>query len=374
MKHLKFIFIIILLNWSCNNSAIQLLSVDGKIKHYAHKKITLITFENSKTPIILDSTTTDHKGRFNLQTIYQPNELLAIKTEDGLPYWIVSDAQNIEVTLHANNYKSYTVQGSKASEQLHEFVNKLDKLVNEKINKQILVDSLSKQLISDSLLSIQKNELKNLQWNLKQFCKLSIAKTNNPALKYFYMFYGLQTHALDEKVVYKQLAVLCDSFPKHKQLESLKNSLSIAVKSDPKLFLVDSKAPVFSILDSSKKAISFTNFNGKFLLLNFWSSSNIAQRNQLKQLNEIYSIYKDKNFDILSISVDTSKQNWLYQIKKDSIVWKNVIDTLGFKSKLAKDYYISTTPYNILIHPNKNIIAVDIKTDQLKDKLKELIP
>ena len=373
MRYLK-ILLIIIISCSCNNASIQLLSVEGKIKNYAHKKITLITFEDNKTPVILDTTTTDNKGRFTLESIYQPNELLAVQTEEGLPYWVVSDVENIELSLNNNNYKSYTVQGSPASEQLQEFINKVEQLVDERNNKTVLVDSLSKLSISDSVLAIHKNELKNLHWKLKQFCKNSIAKTKNPALKYFYMFYGLQTNALDENVVFKQLTIICDSFPKQKQLASLKNSLAVRVKSDPKLFLVESKAPNFSIVDSTKNVISFENYSGKYLLLNFWSSKNISYRENFKILKIIYQDYKSKNFEILSIAIDSSKQNWLYQIKRDSIGWRNVMDTSGLKSKIARDYYISNTPYNILIHPNKNIIAVDIKVEQLKDKLKELMP
>jgi peroxiredoxin len=374
MKLLKWILIVVLINCSCNNSSIKLFTVEGKIKNYANKKILLISFENNETTIILDSTTTDQKGNFSLQTIYHNNELLAVQPEESLPYWLVSDVENIDIKLDFENYKSFTSKGSPATEQLYDFINQLESKANLYKEKNKLIDSLSRPPVSDSLLSVRKTELRNMQWDMKQFCKLSIAKTKNPALKYFYIFYGLQTKALDENVVFKQLSVICDSFPEHQQLASLKNSLAVAVKSDAKLFLLESKAANFSIIDSSKKIINLDTYTGKYLLLNFWSSKNNLYRDQFKLLNEAYKIYKDKNFDILSISIDSSKQNWLYQVKRDSLQWKNVLDTAALKSKMAKDYYISSTPYNILIHPNKNIIAVDVKAENLKDKLKELIP
>lgn len=374
MKHLKLVLLVSLLNWGCNNSSIKLFTVEGKIKNYLNKKILLVSFENNESTIVLDSTTTDNKGYFSLQTIYQSNELFAVQAEENLLYWLVSDAENIELKLDFENYKSFTSKGSKATEQLYTFLNKLDSLSISYKEKNKLIDSLSKPTFSDSLLTVHKTELKNMQWYMKQFCKLSIAKTKNPALKYFYIFYSLQTKALEEKVMFKQLVIICDSFPEHLQLASLKNSLALAVKSDPKLFLVDSWAPNFSILDTTKNTITLDTFSGKYLLLNFWSSKNNLYRNQFKILKDVYKNYKEKNFDILSINIDSSKQNWLYQVKRDSLQWKNIIDTAGLKSKITKDYYISTTPYNILIHPNKNIIAVDVKTENLKDKLKELIP
>ena len=374
MRKLKLVLLILLINWACNNTSIKLFTVEGKIKNYPHKKIFLISFENNETTIVLDSTTTDQKGNFSLQTIYHSNELFAVQPEESLPYWLVSDVENIELKLDYENYKSFNSKGSIASEQLYTFINTLNSLSNSSQEKNKLIDSISKQPISDSLLTIHKNELKNMQWSIKQFCKTSIAKTKNPALKYFYIFYGLQTNALNENAAFKQLSIVCDSFPQHQQLASLKNSLAIAVKTDPKLFLIDSRAANFSIIDSSKKIINLETYAGKYLLLNFWSSKNYLYRDQFKLLQQAYKLYHDKNFEILSISIDSNNQNWIYQIRRDSLPWKNVLDTAAFKSKIAKDYYITTTPYNILIHPNKNIIAVDIKTENLKDKLKELIP
>ncbi len=374
MKNLKLVLIFLLLNFSCKNSTIKLFTVEGNIKNYTHKKILLISFENNETTIILDSTTTDSKGNFSLQTIYHSNELIAVQPEESLPNWIVSDVENIFLNLDYENNKISTSKGSPATEQLYIFLAKLNYLSNNYNKKNNVIDSLSKQIISDSLLTIQKTELKNMFWKMKQFCSSSIAKTNNPALKYFYIYYGLQANAWNENDVFKQLSIICDSFPNHPQLASLKNSLAIAVKTNPKLFLIDSKAANFSIVDSANKIINLETFAGKYLLLNFWSSKNNLYREQFKILNQVYTIYQEKNFDILSISIDSSKQNWLYQIKRDSLKWKNVLDTAALKSKLAKDYYISTTPYNILIHPNKKIIAVDIKAEKLKDKLKEIIP
>ncbi len=374
MKNIKLVLLTLLINCSCNNSSIKLFTVEGKINNYVNKKILLLSFENNQTTIILDSTTTDQKGNFSLQTIHHSNELLAVQPEESLPYWLVSDVENINLKLDFENYKSYTSKGSPASEQLHTFLNKLNFLSNSYTEKNKLLDSLNKQAITDSLLTIHKTELKNMYWSMKQFCKTSIAETKNPALKYFYIFYGLQTNALDENLVFKQLSIICDSFPEHQQLVGLKNSLAVAVKSDPKLFLIDSKAAKFFIVDSSKKIINLETFAGKYLLLNFWSSKNNLYREQFKLLQQTYKIYRDKNFDILSISIDSNKQNWLYQIKRDSLPWKNIIDTAALKSKIAKDYFITRTPYNILIHPNKNIIAVDIRAENLQDKLKELIP
>ena len=374
MKHLQLVLFVSLLNWGCNNSSIKLFTVEGKIKNYSNKKILLVSFEDNESTIVLDSTTTDNKGNFSLQTIYHLNELFAVQPNESLPYWLVSDVENIELKLDFENYRSFTSKGSTATEQLYTFLNTLNSLSNSFQEKNKLIDSISKKTISDSLLTIHKNELKNMQWSIKQFCKSSIAKTKNPALKYFYIFYGLQTNALNENAAFKQLSIVCDSFPQHQQLANLKNSLAIAVKTDPKLFLVDSRAPNFSILDTTKNTITLDTYSGKYLLLNFWSSKNNLYRDQFKLLKDVYKNYKEKNFDILSINIDSSKQNWLYQVKRDSLQWKNIIDTAGLKSKITKDYYISTTPYNILIHPNKNIIAVDVKTENLKDKLKELIP
>jgi peroxiredoxin len=63
-------------------------------------------------------------------------------------------------------------------------------------------------------------------------------------------------------------------------------------------------APSFSLQDLSGKSVSLGDFKGKVVLLNFWASWCGPCRIEIPSLNRLYQLRKDKNFEILAVSVD----------------------------------------------------------------------
>lgn len=82
-------------------------------------------------------------------------------------------------------------------------------------------------------------------------------------------------------------------------------------------------------------------------------------------------IYKDKNFTILSVSLDgpDGKVKWLKAIHDDKLTWTQVSE-LAYNTKIGKKYSINTIPYNFLIGPGGKILARSLRGDELQIKLK----
>lgn len=368
MKQFSFYILFCLIFTSCQQQNINTITVTGTIKNSNKNKITLISFGATNVAIVLDTATLDSKGTFSLKSLTNEEELYAIKVDSMQEIWFVNDTREITINIDLKEYKSYQTIGSTASQALHSFISKFDSLIKiqQKINATI--DTLNKQKASDSLLNITKDEKKLLKSNIKNYCTAAVANTNSPALKYFYLYYIHQTNSLEETEVYRMITAAQKQFPKHQQLAYLYSSLSAVVKANPKLFLINEAAFDFSLIDTATSKITLKTFAGKYLLMNFYDGT---KRNE--PLFEVYEQYKTKNFDVLNVSLDSNKQVWQKVIKKDSTGWKNVIDTARFNSAIAKKYYITSLPYNILINPTGKIIAIDLSEDELKEKMKELL-
>ncbi len=358
---------------SCNQHDYKTITINGTIENGANKKIVLLSFGNSNSPIILDTSSTDKKGRFTLKSLTNDEELYAIKVDSTAEIWFVNDTKEITINANLKEYKGYTTKGSVASESLHQFLRKFDSLSTLKKNNQNNIDTLVKQKLKDSIINIAKDEKKLIDKQIKDYCNASIGSTKSPALKYFYLFYANKTAALNENEIFKLTAAACTQFPKNTQLQGLKNSLSAIVKSNPKLFLINESATDFNYKDTANKSITLKSFKNKYLLIDFWESGNKDYKQQTNYLVETYRLFKDKNFDILGISLDTLKMPWQKAIKQDSLVWTQVQDTLGFKSDVVKKYYLSSLPYNVLVNPTGKIVAIDIRGEVLREKLKELL-
>ena len=88
-----------------------------------------------------------------------------------------------------------------------------------------------------------------------------------------------------------------------------------------------------------------------------------------------FNQFKDKNFTILSVSLDkeTGKEAWLKAIQDDHLTWNHVSDLKFWNNAVAVQYGIHSVPDNFLIGPDGKIIARGLRGDALASKLAELI-
>lgn len=130
-----------------------------------------------------------------------------------------------------------------------------------------------------------------------------------------------------------------------------------------------------SLWDTTKK-VSLSDYKGKYLLIDFWSTTCGPCIAEFPFLLEAYNKYKGKNFEILSISLDNDYKKALNYVEKNKhkLPWAHAIETKSFRSRIAKDFDVLAIPLPILIDPNGKVIATDveIRGKYLLNKLKAI--
>ncbi len=146
-----------------------------------------------------------------------------------------------------------------------------------------------------------------------------------------------------------------------------------AFNEERKKVIIGAVAPDFAFNDTGGNPIALSSLRGKILLVDFWASWCRPCRIENPDIVKIYHQYKDKGFDILGVSLDYKKEEWLDAIEKDGLTWHHVSDLKGKRSEAVRLFRINAIPYNLLLDAEGRIIARNLHGVALENKLKELL-
>ena len=90
-------------------------------------------------------------------------------------------------------------------------------------------------------------------------------------------------------------------------------------------------------------------------------------------MEELHKKYSANDFEVYAISLDVKKTLWLKAIKKDKLTYTQVVDTSGWNSKVAEQFYVDALPTNFLIDRLGRIVAINLEGKALFDKVKNLV-
>ena len=122
--------------------------------------------------------------------------------------------------------------------------------------------------------------------------------------------------------------------------------------------------------DGSKVSLSDYVGKGKYVLVDFWASWCAPCRAEMPAIASLYNKYKNKNFEVLGVAVWDKVENTKTAIDELGLTWPQILDAQTIPTQI---YGIDGIPHLILFAPDGTIVSRNLRGDQLKEKLAEVM-
>lgn len=360
MKNITLLALAIFLLVSCSEKK---QTISGEIENLGEAEIILNKYTTKG--IVEVAKTKAAEGKFSFEYSPEEPEMHFVKTEKfNVPLFL--DNSSVTITGDVESPADIVVEGSASDEEYKAF---------EKIMIPLSEDqmSLRKQYRDYSQRGDQENmkaiytEYETLQNKTIQTIKDHITDYNDTYLSAFLAdVYFTNTDDFEElKAIFTTLDNSLDGYSHYDNIKNKYNAVAAVA--------IGSEAPDFTLNDPDGNPISLSSFKGKYVLVDFWASWCGPCRQENPNIVAVYKRYGGDKFEILGVSLDQTKDNWLKGIEDDKLVWPQVSDLKYWQSDAAKLYGVKVIPHNVLIDPDGIIIAKDLLGNQLEEKLKTVL-
>jgi peroxiredoxin len=182
------------------------------------------------------------------------------------------------------------------------------------------------------------------------------------------------THAALVLALLPTLAPAVRNNPLATEIQTNIRQAALGIKAKTAL-QVGEMAPNFTQVTPDGQQVALSDYRGKYVLVDFWASWCGPCRQENPNLTKAYHTYKDKNFDVLSVSLDEAKDRakWVKAIRDDQLPWTQVAELKGWEGKTVTAYSIKFIPQNFLVDPTGKIIATNLHGDALPKELARLV-
>ena len=364
----------------CNSGdANKSFTLNGEIQNAADQKIFLEqVYFSQQAPNLLDTAMLVN-GKFSLKANATEESLFRLRLQNETNgYLFINDGK--EITFAAD-YQNKTIDGATVSGPANSSMKEFLQGMNERRTKFVEIGNRIKQLQlhadNDSALASEQTKMQVLNDQTYDYIKHRIDSSASPIVSIFALGYAQN---MDTAVIHPIVNKLTDRFPKHNavaatvaQYEEMLAAMRISQPSpdNPNAGAqkTGNQAPDFTMNDTEGKPFKLSSMKGKYVLVDFWASWCGPCRGENPNIVAAYHKFKDKNFEILGVSLDEKKDSWLNAIKADKLDWVHVSDLKGWANLTVDLYGYRAIPYNVLIDPTGKIIATDLRGEGLHTTL-----
>lgn len=254
-----------------------------------------------------------------------------------------------------------TIGGSSFYEQLHEYNNAVNPIMNEVNPLNDKIKEMTAAGISrDSLSAFYNQAISGIFQKLYQK-RMELIRQYPDRDPSATLVAELPSHMTQDAVA------LLTPRVRNGRMSALIDKALAQADSKQKMALAEKQmskgkpAPDFKLKDLNGNERTLTSFRGKYVLLDFWGSWCIWCIKGFPELKESYEKYKDR-MEVVGIDCNDTDEKWRNAVKQYELPWTNLYNPKSGTSVLT-DYAVKGFPTKILVSPDGLIHRVVVGED-----------
>lgn len=276
------------------------------------------------------------------------------------------------INIFTDGNNKTRVSGTPLNDSYQSFTNEYKGYMDTLQEKYTLLDKVKKNELDTSAV-----DLDNVQASIRECREKMMAlnrdyvknNINNPAVWYLYLYNAVASEdSIDGK---KELIAGANEYTKSLPIyKVIAEQIDVLEKTSVGKPFTD-----FTMEDAEGNKVSLSDYvgKGKYVLVDFWASWCGPCRAEMPNVVEAYKKFGGDNFEIVGVSLDSKKDDWLKAIKDMNLSWKQMSDLKAWECEGSKKYGVDGIPATVLFDREGVIIARDLRGEELQSKLEELL-
>jgi len=165
---------------------------------------------------------------------------------------------------------------------------------------------------------------------------------------------GMLNWEKDTAFILPVLAGLTTRYPWFTDAVQMKKDMEEKL-AQAKLLQPGRPVPAISYPDNQGISQTLDQFRGKYLLIDFWASWCGPCRAAVPKIKNLYARYREKGFEVVSISIDDSRQAWEKAMSEEEMPWSQWLSP--DKNKTMQTFLFSAIPTLYLVDREGKIVS-----------------